>query len=95
LVALGQTPPRRIAGFASRVHVIAASPAGADLLFTAGNFLIFQGGPLPADEQVASVRLDQYLNALGEGIVIPGQAKYASVFNVGGSVLNARPPVPT
>ena len=34
----------------------------------------------------ASVRLDQYLNALGEGIVIPGQAKYASIFNVSGSV---------
>ena len=90
LVALGQTPPRRIAAFASRIWVIAASPAGADLVFTAGNFLIFQGGPLPGDEQVASVRLDQYLNAIGEGIVIPGQAKYASIFNVSGSTVNAR-----
>ena len=90
LVALGQTPPRRIAAFASRARVIASSPAGADLVFTAGNFLIFLGGPLPGDEQVAAVRLDQYLNALGEGIVIPGQAKYVSIFNVSGSVVNAR-----
>ena len=89
VVALGQTPPRRIAAFASRAHVIASSPAGADLIFTAGNFLIFLGGPLPGDEQVAAVRLDQYLNALGEGIVIPGQAKYVSIFNVSGSVVNA------
>jgi len=89
LVALGQTPPRRIAAFASRVRVIATSPAGADLIFTAGNFLIFQGGPLPGDEPIASVRLDHYLNAIGEGIVIPGQAKYASIFNVSGSVVNA------
>jgi len=89
-VALGQTPPRRIAAFASRLHVIATNPASADLIFTAGNFLIFQGGPLPGDEQIASVRLDQYLNAIGQGIVIPGQAKYASIFNVGGSALNAR-----
>jgi len=36
------------------------------------------------------VRLDQHLNALGDGIVIPGQAKYASIFNVSGSLLNAR-----
>jgi len=63
--------------------------ACADLIFTAGNFLIFQGGPLPGDEPIASVRLDQYLNAIGEGIVIPGQAKYASIFNVSGSVVNA------
>jgi len=90
LVALGQTPPRRIAAFASRVHVLATNPASSDLIFTAGNFLILQGGPLPGDEQVASVRLDQYLNAIGEGIVIPGQAKYASIFNVSGSVANAR-----
>jgi len=45
---------------------------------------------LPGDEQIAAVRLDQYLNALGEWIVIPGQAKYVSIFNVGGSVVNAR-----
>ena len=70
--------------------MIAANLPSADLLFTAGNFLIFQGGPLLADEQIASVRLDQYLNALGDGIVIPGQAKYASIFNVSGSVVNAR-----
>jgi len=63
--------------------------ACADLIFTAGNFLIFQGGPLPGDEPIASVRLDHYLNAIGEGIVIPGQAKYASIFNVSGSVVNA------
>ena len=63
--------------------------ACADLIFTAGNFLIFQGGPLPGDEPIASVRLDQYLNAIGEGIVIPGQAKYASIFNVSGSEVNA------
>jgi len=81
---------RRIAAFASPARVIASSPAGADLIFTAGNFLIFLGGPLPGDEQVAAVRLDQYLNALGEGIVIPGQAKYVSIFNVSGSVVNAR-----
>ena len=85
-----QTPPRKIAAFASRAHVIGSSPAGADLIFTAGNFLIFLGGPLPGDEQIAAVRLDQYLNALGEGIVIPGQAKYVSIFNVSGSVVNAR-----
>jgi len=90
LVAAGQTPSRRIAAFASRIHVVAANPAGADVIFTAGNFLIFLGGPLPGDEQIASVRLDQYLNAIGEGIVIPGQAKYASIFNLFGSVLNAR-----
>jgi hypothetical protein len=90
LVALGQTTPRRIAAFASRVRVVASSPAAADLIFTAGNFLIFQGGPLLGDAQIAAVRLDQYLNALGEGIVIPGQAKYASVFNVSGNVVNAR-----
>jgi len=90
LVALGQTPPRRIAAFASRLHVIAANPASAELIFTAGNFLIFQGGPQPGDEQIASVRFDQYLNAIGEGILIPGQAKYASIFNVSGSVANAR-----
>ncbi len=87
LVALGQ-PPRRIAAFASRAHVIASSPAGADLIFSTGNFLIFLGGPLPGDEQIAAVRLD--LNALGEGIVILGQAKYVSIFNVSGSVVNAR-----
>jgi hypothetical protein len=90
LVASGQPPPRRIAAFASRAHVIASSPAGADLIFTARNLLIFSGGPLPGDEQVAAVRLDQYLNALGEGIVLPGQAKYVSIFNVSGSVVNAR-----
>lgn len=90
LVALGQTRPRRIAAFASRVRVIASNPASADLVFTAGNFLVFQGGPLASDEQIASVRLDQYLNALGEGIMIPGQAKYVSVFNVSGSVMNAQ-----
>jgi len=83
-------PARRIAAFASRVHVIATNPVSSDLIFTAGNFLISQGGPLPGDEQVASVRLDQYLNAIGEGIVIPGQAKYASIFNVSRSVANAR-----
>jgi hypothetical protein len=87
LVALGQTPPRRIAAFASRAHVIASNPTGADLIFTAGNFLSFLGGPLPGDEQIAAVRLDQYLNALGDGIVIPGQAKYASM---SGSVVNSR-----
>ncbi|HKO52726.1 MAG TPA: hypothetical protein VJV79_33695 [Polyangiaceae bacterium] len=90
LVAAGQTPPRRIAAFASRLHVVASSPAGADLLYSTGNFLIFLGGPVATDEQIASVRLDQYLNAIGEGIVIPGQAKYASIFNLSGSVLNAR-----
>ncbi|MEI9939582.1 MAG: hypothetical protein WDO69_30870 [Pseudomonadota bacterium] len=74
LVALGQTPPRRIAAFASRVRVIASNPAGVDLIFTAGNFLVFQGRPLASDEQIASVRLDQYLNAIGEGIAVPGQA---------------------
>jgi hypothetical protein len=90
LVALGQTAPRRIAAFASRVLVIASSPAGADLVFTAGNFLVFQGGPLLGDEQIASVRLDQYLNALADGILVPGQAKYASIFNLNGDVVNAR-----
>ena len=90
LVALGQTPPRRIAAFASRIRVIASNPAGAGLVFTAGNYLLFQGGPLTGDEQIASVRLDQYLNANGQGILIPGQARYASVFNVSGSVANAR-----
>ena len=70
--------------------MIASSPAATDLTFTAGNFLIFLGGPLPGDEQIAAVRLDQYLNALGEGIVIPGQAKYVSIFNVSGTVVNAR-----
>ena len=90
MVASGQTPPRRIAPFASRLFLIAANPAGADNVFTAGNFLIFLGGPSVEDQQVGSVRLDQYLNALGEGVVIPGQAKYASVFNVTGSVVNAQ-----
>lgn len=90
LVPAGQSPPQRIAAFASRLHVIATSPASSDLLFNAGNFLIFQGGPAAEDAQVAAVRLDQYLNAVGEGIVIPGQAKYASVFNVTGSAPNAR-----
>jgi hypothetical protein len=52
--------------------------------------LVFQGGPLVGDEQIASVRLDQYLNAIGEGVVIPGQAKYTSIFNVSGSVADAR-----
>ena len=41
-------------------------------------------------ERASTSSLDQYLNAIGEGIVIPGQAKYASVFNVGDSVVNAR-----
>jgi len=90
LVALGQTPPRRIPAFASRLHVITPNPASADVIFTAGNYLIFLGGPLPGDEQIGSVRLDQYLNAIGEGLVIPGKAKYASILNVGGSVANAR-----
>jgi hypothetical protein len=48
------------------------------------------GRPPVGHEQVAAVRLDQYLNALGEGIVVPGQAKYVSIFNVSGSVVNAR-----
>lgn len=90
LVPSGQTTPRRIAACASRVLVIAASPASADLLFTAGNFLVFQGGPLAADEQIASIRLDQYLNALGDGVLVPGQAKYVSIFNLNGDVVNAR-----
>ena len=90
LVAVGQSAPQRIAAFASRVRVIASSPAGADLIFTAGNFLVFQGGPLVGDEQIAAVRLDHYLNALAEGIAIPGQAKYVSIFNMSGSVVNAR-----
>lgn len=41
-------------------------------------------------EQIAGVRLDHYLNALGKGITIPGQAKYVSIFNLSGSVVNAR-----
>ena len=90
LVALGQVAPRRIAPFASRIRVIASNPAGADLIFTAGNFLVFLGGPLVSDEQVASVRLDHYLNAIGDGIAIPGEAKYATIFNLSGSVVNAR-----
>lgn len=89
LVALGQTSPRRIPAFASRLNVLAATPASADLLFTSGNFLIFQGGPTVEDQQIASVRLDQYLNAIGEGVAIPGPAKYASIFNVSGSVVDA------
>ncbi|HKO49005.1 MAG TPA: hypothetical protein VJV79_14840 [Polyangiaceae bacterium] len=36
------------------------------------------------------MRLDHYLNALGKGITIPGQAKYVSIFNLSGSVVNAR-----
>jgi hypothetical protein len=72
------------------VHVTPANPASADLIFTAGNFLIFQGGPLATDAQIGSVRLDQYLNAIGQGIGIPGQAKYVSIVNVSGSVVNAR-----
>jgi hypothetical protein len=90
LVASGETSPLRIPAFASRIHVLAANSAGADLNFTAGNFLIFLGGPLTGDRQIASVRLDQYLNAIGEGIVIPGQAKYTTIFNLFGSVVNAR-----
>ena len=90
LVAAGQTPPARIPAFASRIHVLAANPAGSDLNFTAGNFLIFLGGPLTGDRQIASVRLDQYLNAVGEGIVIPGQGKYATIFNLFGDVANAQ-----
>lgn len=90
LVPAAQTMPRRIAAFASRIRVLASNPAGADLIYTAGNFLVFLGGPLTGDEQVAAVRLDGYLNAIGEGIVIPGQAKYACIFNLFGSVVNAR-----
>jgi propanol-preferring alcohol dehydrogenase len=47
-------------------------------------------GPLTGDRQIASVRLDRYLNAIGEGIVIPGQARYTTIFNLFGSVVNAR-----
>jgi len=47
------------------------------------------GGPLTGDRQIASVRLDQYLNAIGVGIVIPGQAKYTTIFNLFGSAVNA------
>ena len=42
------------------------------------------------DRACLKTTLDQYLNAIGEGIVIPGQAKYASIFNVSGSTVNAR-----
>ena len=42
------------------------------------------------DEQIAAVRLDQYLNALAEGVAIPGQARYASIFNLSDGVVNAR-----
>lgn len=90
LVPSGQTSPRRIAAFASRVLVVASSPVSAELIFNAGNFLIFQGGPLVGDEQIASLRLDQYLNALGDGVRIPGQAKYVSIFNLNGDVGSAR-----
>jgi len=40
--------------------------------------------PLPA------TGLDQYLNAIREGIVIPGQAEYTTIFNLFGSVANAK-----
>ena len=90
LVGAGETPPLRIPAFASRARVLAANSAGADLTFTAGNFLIFLGGPLTSDRQIASVRLDHYLNAIGQGILIPGQAKYTTIFNLFGNVANTR-----
>jgi hypothetical protein len=52
--------------------------------------LIFLGGPLTGDRQIASVRLDQCLNAIGEGTMIPGQAKYTTIFSLFASVVNAR-----
>jgi len=89
-VAGGQAQPSRIPSFASRVYVLAATPAAADRAFAAGNFLIFLGGPLSGDRQIASVRLDQYLNAISTGIAIPGQAKYATIFNLFGDVTDAQ-----
>jgi hypothetical protein len=90
LVPGGQTPPARIPAFASRIDVLGTDSAGTDQTFTASNFLIFLGGPLTGDRQIVSVRLDQYLNAIGEGIVIPSQAKYATLFDLFGDVANAQ-----
>jgi hypothetical protein len=83
ILPLAQTLPRRIAPYSSRIHVIASDFTSTDRVFSAQNLLVFFGGPRASDARVGLVRMDQYLNALGNGIVIPGQAKYASVVNVG------------